>query len=129
MKSTEARQGNWVLVPSDTEIIIPNYPKRIKAITLFGEFDFSEPTYPKPFIVPAIHCAGIPLTEKILWEAGFLGNNPWEKDNLRLDSEDRLTIIDKTGYGIIIARNVKYVHQLQNLYLDLTGNDIEMIVY
>ena len=66
----------------------------------------------------------IELTDEWLLGFGFEDNLPWELDNFRLDSEGRLHIIDKARYGIIIARNVKYVHQLQNIYFSLTNTEL-----
>jgi hypothetical protein len=68
----------------------------------------------------------IPLTPEWLERCGFVDDIPWRKGNLRLDSENRLIIVDSTGYGIIVARNVLYLHQLQNLYFSLTGEDLEI---
>jgi hypothetical protein len=68
----------------------------------------------------------IPLTEEWLLKFGAKDNLPWELENLRLDCEDRLSIVDDTGYGIIIARDVKYVHRLQNIYEDLKQRPLEI---
>ena len=66
----------------------------------------------------------IPLTEEWLVKFGFKDNLPWELENLRLDSENRLSIVDSSGYGVIIARNVIHVHTIQNLYHALTGEEL-----
>lgn len=68
----------------------------------------------------------IPLTEEILLKCGFKDKLPWEKGNIILDSENRLSVVDSTGYGVIAARNVIYLHQLQNLYFVLTGKELEV---
>lgn len=68
----------------------------------------------------------IPLTPEWLERCGFVDNIPWEKGSIRLDSESRLHVVDKTGYGIIVARNVQYVHQLQNIYFYLTGEELNV---
>lgn len=135
MESQECRQGNWVLVPTNNDIKIPAYPKRIKGITKFGEFDFTEPEYPKSHIVSAKDCAGITLTEEILLKAGFVDG---EYGYVML-SEDRskyLMILEFDRYGSKkvrelfydetegllhdISREFSFLHELQNyVYLKI----------
>lgn len=68
----------------------------------------------------------IPLTPEWLERCGFVDNLPWAKGNLRLDGDNRLHVVDHTGYGIIIARNVEYLHQLQNLFFALAGEELNV---
>lgn len=59
------------ILPTNNEIKIPCFPKKIKAITLFDEFDFTEPTYPENHLVPAKDCIGIELTTDFFIKNGF----------------------------------------------------------
>ena len=59
MKTNDIRVGNWVLVPNNNEVKIPAYPKQVKGITIFGELDFTEPTYQEPHVVSVMHCGGV----------------------------------------------------------------------
>lgn len=70
----------------------------------------------------------IPITPEWLERCWFIDDLPWKKDNFRLDSENRFIVVDSTGYGIIIARHVQYIHQLQNIYFALTGEELNVKV-
>ncbi len=112
--------------------MIPAYPKQIKGITKFGEFDFTEPQYPESLIIPAKHCAGIPLTEEILLKAGAKDGSVSGGYEIEIDDEHALAL--DAGELVIwcndsfynINTHKKYVHQLQNLYFALTGNELEI---
>lgn len=132
MKKEEFRIGNWVLVPTNNEIKIPCFPKQIKAITLFGELDFTEPTYKESHIVPIINCGEISLTEEWLLKFGF-------EKNFRIDSDGskKTPVWRKGSFSITIWSDgrlfydwiggnieLKCIHQLQNLYFALTGEEL-----
>lgn len=68
----------------------------------------------------------IPLTPEILEKCGFEDKNPWQRDNIVIDSESRLIIVDQTGYGVIVARDVTYLHRLQNIFYALKGQELEI---
>lgn len=136
MKANEGRIGNWVLIPTSNEIKIPVFPKKIKAITLFGDFDFTEPIYPDNHIVPAVHCEGVPITEEILLKSGF--NQQIDKSisedvdmcvrhplYLRWLANDWQLFI-KEGGGWF--KSVRYVHELQNLYFAITGEELDLTI-
>jgi hypothetical protein len=59
----------------------------------------------------------IPLTEEWLLRLGF---NGWDKGNF--------TMVLSNGnfieFGYVIAKNIKHVHQLQNLYFALTNEEL-----
>ena len=132
MKATDLRIGNWVLIPTSMDgIIIPSFPKKVKGIGIFGGIDFTEPEYPENHIVPAVHCAGIPLTEEWLLKFGFkesktfFGRNSFEKDGYHLIKNGKYFEFLVIGSSVILAK-IKYVHQLQNLYFALTGKELEI---
>jgi len=143
MKITEGRIGNWVLVPTNTELKIPSYPKKIKGITKFGEFDFTEPEYPKKFIEPALHCAGVPLIEQVLFKAGLkqiavtshdadFGSRDHVKyynlfdEYILLRVYDRIHLLFDADYEMYEIRELEYIHELQNIYHDLTKNELKI---
>ena len=70
----------------------------------------------------------IPLTEEWLIKFGFgeyFLNDGYRLNNFVLDDDFRFHVIDSTDYGVIVARNIKHVHQLQNLYFALTGKELK----
>lgn len=114
MTTSELRIDNWINTPRGFYLV--------QDITTCGvglkpgcieEFDEKE-------------ISGVPLTPDILEKCGFKDELPWKYKNLALDSEGRLSVIDQTGYGIIIARQVKYLHQLQNLFFALVGEELKI---
>jgi len=109
MTPNELRIGNWISMASW------NADPEVKQVTAF---DIANIVKFKYAIEP------IPLTEEWLVKFGFEDNLPWEYKQFRLDDQDRFHVVDQTGYGIIIARGIKYVHQLQNLYFALTGEEL-----
>jgi hypothetical protein len=109
MKTTDLRIGNLVLskgVPVQIEEIMWETVRYC-----FGEFpiDYVEP---------------IPLTEEWLLKFGFVSNpyeDRYEKGTIHIEC-------DKTkGATYLWVENmphIKYVHQLQNLYFALTGEEL-----
>lgn len=68
----------------------------------------------------------IPLTEEWLLKLGFYGEEYFKRRNG--------IVIKKTydGYALIgekyaIGKDLQYVHQLQNLYFALTGEELQII--
>ena len=74
----------------------------------------------------------ITLTEDWVVKFGFIKSNDkalpiidtYEKDGLVFDSDFVLTIEGKEGDLHSVGNPSKYVHQLQNLYLALTGTEL-----
>ncbi|OJX63079.1 hypothetical protein [Dysgonomonas sp. 37-18] len=79
--------------------------------------------------------SAIPLTEDILLKAGFkrnkFGIDPYNSSDGWLNYSFGLTIWNdgRLFYGWIGGNiEVKYLHQLQNLFKSLTGNDLKIEV-
>lgn len=136
MKPNELRIGNLVLIPEmHSPIKIPVCQKQVKGITKFGELDFTEPQYPEPLVVPAKLCCGIDLTEEWLLKFGFevvYNSDITKRYDLTIDERFDFLINkhDEKLSGIRFKGNtfyqeVKSVHQLQNLYFALTGNELK----
>ena len=110
LKSNEIRVGNNVLF--NKEII--KLDGSLFAMYLQNELGM--PFYP------------IPLTEEWLIKLGFKKNNYWFKnDNMLrfglIDNQLHCSIgNDESGF---LYNRINYVHQLQNLYFALTGEQLE----
>jgi hypothetical protein len=118
MKPQELRIGNWVLMdnePTRVESISDN------AINLFSDWEF----YFKP----------IPLTPEILDKAGFRKINYYEGNAFGLEISDSHELVcnermfwlacDDSFYNEPLD-HIKYLHQLQNLYFALTGEELNI---
>ena len=119
MKATELRIGNWVKW---------NYEERSDGNAYPVEFGYelddikNNPNIVKP----------IPLTEEWLKRFGYYtSNGPWgtiavrgdgRKTTYQLDRYGEYWTHDREGYRV----DLKYVHQLQNLYFALTGQELEL---
>ena len=107
MKSNDLRIGNWIYFP----MIKNNY----QIIRL--DFDNKNENNYSP----------IPLTEDILLKCGF-----YQKNNLFILKDITLQLINcgteidnHLGFVLLGFNNeIKYVHQLQNLYFALTGEEL-----
>jgi hypothetical protein len=110
MKANELRVGNWYHWYADGKLYHYQIePKDFQRTDLLPNF---EP---------------IPLTEKWLLKFGF---EVFEFDNGQPNQyrfKDRLLVIREekfVDYGSSVA--IKYVHQLQNLYFALTGQELQL---
>ncbi len=74
-------------------------------------------------------CKPIPITEEWLLKLGFEYNNFSLLYSNRKQSEYDIQILDDTfviyKYGDEIV-TLKYIHELQNLFYAITGNELEM---
>lgn len=75
----------------------------------------------------------IPLTEDMLLRCGFsydLGSDSWKICGLfirKVESGFNIFIeCEDDWYSNCFFRDFEYLHQLQNIYLDLTGNELEV---
>jgi len=112
MTASELRIGNWVHSGlTDTDFIVDAYDIR----NISAVFDDGK-TQP------------IPLTKEWLLKFGlkYLQNACWELGSMRIynlsdetTSRFRITL---AGHELVI---INYVHQLQNLYFALTGEELK----
>lgn len=120
IKANELRIGNWVKVENDFE--------RVDNILEDGAYCYlskeAESVFqPYSFINP------IPLTEEWLLKMGFDEIDIEEnKNNVRVFHLNG--IYCNTLYGVYyythLLKQIQYVHQLQNLYFALTGEELEV---
>lgn len=72
-------------------------------------------------------CNGIPLTDDWLFRCKFKDDGPWALSynslEFRYDDEKRLHMAWGRGPFSVVGRNIKFVHQLQNIYYVLTGGE------
>ena len=124
MKATELRIGNWINYIGSGDVQLSSKE------ALCNVFDDLESEYPLS--------SPIPLTEEWLLKFGFelkdevnMGfikqiNFPHMKNYLYANSKFYTTALwdDKKQIEIFIMNQAKYVHQLQNLYFALTGEEL-----
>lgn len=127
MKTSELRIGNWVIYEATTRII-----------TSIGEYDVlhylaNGKNKSDMYASPISQISPIPLTPEILEKVGF------EYDgiayNLRFYTNMDLTLVTynedgmhywlKYYYGPAMP-HIRHLHQLQNLYFALTGEELDI---
>lgn len=81
----------------------------------------------------SFHFKPIPLTEEWLLKFGFKKRKNrhlfhWENKIVISEYKDEFEnfFYPKTGYDIRFSNEIKYVHQLQNLYFALTGTHLKL---
>lgn len=135
IKANELRIGNVVSIYSNGTVKIPCYPikKKILSVGIFKcecvNINEIHAQVEKWDEIETNMLAPIPLTEEILLKCGFI-----DYGYLELIVSEFLSII-WLGYlsieleGVIHAvndRNKIYLHQLQNLYFALIGEELEI---
>ena len=72
----------------------------------------------------------IPITEEVLLKCGFVNNEPtdWGSftlGNINFLKEDgnKMNGLYMNGYRVA---DIRYLHQLQSLYFDITGKELEV---
>lgn len=122
MNTVELRKGNTVLVaPPNMEVLIPSLEATVQGITAFGEVLCNGTSHTEGFKIPYKFVAGIPLTDKWLKKLGFeyvKEHESWGNGKIGV-----FFIEGEVSYNIARMKNV---HQLQNLYFALTGEELEV---
>jgi hypothetical protein len=131
MKANELRIGNWVMAY--------NSPVQIESIDKDGGINYTsandEWTVDYWFVYQIKEIDPIPLTPEILEKAGF--SNPYNIGyHLYIDKENTEGFgINFDDEGWDIGQNhemfkfhseLKHLHQLQNLYYALTGEELQI---
>lgn len=127
MKANELRIGNWInapnLIPMCVKNIQPDYiNRRIDAEGVSGSYKLAE-------------FSGIPLTPEILLKFGFENYKNSSMITVKdcgfieVENDGSVGVGDEdgheAGHWFSSKKGVcKYVHQLQNLYFDLTGEEL-----
>lgn len=123
MKENELRIGNLIKISeTGTIITVTGIMQNSHGIKVFGIT--SDGTYCNPWIE---YCEPISLTEEWLLKFGFKILNGfddaiiWVKDYVELEYVTRNST---TAYVNYINNECNHVHQLQNLYFALTGEEL-----
>jgi len=107
MKTNELRLGNYILT-SGGRLISVTIENIVKVAKNISEY--------KP----------IPLTEEWIIGLGFgkHDSTTFEKNGYYFDLEDTTFYNDWPSNASTLNKNVKYLHQIQNLYFALTGEEL-----
>ena len=124
MKQKDLRIGNYIQHGNYVAIVGPAF------FTSWDNYDFEKDGIFKPEIQP------IPLTEEWLVKFGFEDiygafiSTKWMW-NFQIEKHESfkdgwIFFIEEEGIVAPPSIKIKYVHQLQNLYFALTGEEIEL---
>jgi hypothetical protein len=121
MKASELRIGNWLLYNNNYHFQIAEIQQGPRGSFVNFDLDLSS-DYLKP----------IPLTPEILEKAGFVKDNEFLNDTYftqyLVQLNDRFGISNyQDGWycrDIMPNLEIEYLHQLQNLYFALTGEEL-----
>lgn len=122
MKANELRIGNIVSYRGETECEVTSVGsngfesiKLDKYCNVYGSDDVFE-------------YLGVPLTEKWLLKLGFKEASSLMWDGVEFEKEylgNKFTVdVEMYVYNGCWTQKIKYVHQLQNLYFALTGEEL-----
>lgn len=121
MESKELRIGNLLKYDDGTIVEVLTVSSR----------DIVVKRFPQPLNISVLH--PIPLTPEILEKAGWYWNaecNSYEHADIRMNMQFREVNQSWTMYNhvlkAVIAKRIYHVHQLQNLYFALTGEELEI---
>ena len=116
MKSNELRIGNWVEQPNNGVTRVTAILNDLQIKTETGYVDK--------------YCMPIPLTEEWLLKFGFeldIEDGGYQKGKYKVSvSDEGCLFFIYIGYYPEEIAEFKYVHQLQNLYFALTGEELEL---
>ena len=130
MKANELRIGNYVNCPKDGQ-----NPFRIDLLDFvscgIGKFGmiYDKSVHPLTWYLQDLQ--PIPLTEEWLLRFGFnFDNGQYELGDIVFQLEKNefqvVLIADDPGCAHFVKYKYKYVHQLQNLYFALTGEEFKV---
>jgi hypothetical protein len=119
MKANELRIGNLLLDRGDKVLKLDYWDFMKPAQRMFiGDSEVH------PLTEDLEYCKPIPITEKWLLEAEFVSNpyqDRYEKGPIHIECDKTKR---ETYLWIENMPHIKYVHQLQNLYFALTGEEL-----
>lgn len=119
MKANELRIGNYT-----------DWNGSDRIVQSIDEWEIGEDTVLGRYYFPIIEVNGIPLTEEWLLKFGFEWRNT-ERDyfkepySIALFNSGIISFYHEDGESCVeLNDELKYVHQLQNLYFALTGEEL-----
>lgn len=119
MKATELRIGNWIhdRFNNKDHQVTGHGISTLERIEKEGD--------------PTIQgCGAIPLTEEWLEKFGFERIEGWEDENMEVPPHWRIVnnhwvnLPVRDGKFFHLGQEIKHIHQLQNLYFSLTGEEL-----
>lgn len=125
MEAKELRIGNIISDYGGRIVIVRSIENPLQISDYFIGVNENNSQYLHDDINP------IPLTEEWLLKLGFdhKSGNEYVKDRFVFRKNQKDLVINGFEYdynGILISANNMRVHQLQNLYFALTGNELEI---
>jgi hypothetical protein len=122
MEAKELRIGNYFYGENEVDLTVHGIgTDEVENIIWYGdELGFYESQN---------KCFGIPIDEGWLLKFGFekrSGTIVWHLDTIEITQTSESFLFE---YGLTGSKwiQIKYVHQLQNLYFALTGKELELI--
>lgn len=114
MTANELRIGNYIYYPIGVPIKVDYHI--IRAFFVIN---------PHPDYLP------IPITKELLLKCGFYTSDWDDNTSFRLQISDYYTLVvnlefDTYELGDLDIRKITYLHELQNLYFILTGNELKI---
>jgi hypothetical protein len=125
MEPTEVRIGNYVLMPqTDSKVLIPSVPNKIKGITSLGEFEFAGEHFNITLKIPSKHCKGITLMPEHLEFLGFIKVSDYQYIHkvMEIKLEDFKEFFIWRIHKNLNVR-IESIHHLQNLFANMTSNE------
>ncbi len=127
LTSAELRIGNYLCYTNDSD-----WKMMVQVVTIGKDFFYAE----WDEIYPPLKCdtyEPIEITFELLTKIGFIdtANNGWgarlelnSTDELAWYKQDHSLRFQTKGSGFTRDFNVKYIHQLQNLFFVITGKEL-----
>jgi hypothetical protein len=134
MNAQELRLGNLVKDRAGKVIRIDFFDFLHKAYSCkFGQMMFLDDEEVHPMTEYTDYAEPIPLTEEWLLKLGFIEKKPWFFEIKMGDYELGINRIPLTAqiqsdgeFLAFLTNRTKYVHQLQNLYFAITGEELKI---
>ncbi|WP_333615719.1 hypothetical protein [Bacteroides pyogenes] len=120
IKTNELRLGNWLEFEDGG---IPMFVSAIFDDTVYLDFDGNEGDV---WEEDGKDMAGIPLTEDTLSQVFETYAHKWELNDIIIVKDRLKDNVYNVHLGNTFIREIKYVHELQNIYFTLTGEELEM---
>ena len=127
----EFKLGNYILVEGSLrQICMINNDRGFADIPYVGFYEGDGTEYEK---CNSPRVEAVPMNEKIMEQCGFLFHeyfNFWQK--IETISGKRMEMDIDTEYQVLdflkkpVFRKLTSLHQLQNIYYDLTGNELDV---
>jgi hypothetical protein len=123
MKTNQLRLGNWVEEGSYGNRSIPMQVAAIFDDTVYLDFEGNEGDVWEEEDKSLL---GIPLTNEILSQVFEAYPHKFEFDDIIILKDGLKDNVFNVHYGNIFIREIKYVHELQNICFALTGEELKI---